>query len=268
MSVLSIASLILMLFVVADARILGVYTGGQWESDHATFYGGDDASGTIGAHSVKIIVKNNCAYTIWPADVTSAAQSHLSNTGFKLASKASTSLDVPAPWNGQFWARTRCYTDGSGKFTCATADCGSGQVACNGNGGAPPVSLAEFNLAASGGQDFYDISLEDGFNLPLSITPQGGSTSCIAPSCAADVNKACPAKLRVIGSDGSVIGCNSTCIEFNQPQNCCTSTTCPPTIYSMLFKKQCPQAYSYAYDDLTSLFSCSGRPNYIVTFCP
>lgn len=41
-SVLSIASL-LMLFVVADARIPGLYTGGQWESAHATFYGGNDA---------------------------------------------------------------------------------------------------------------------------------------------------------------------------------------------------------------------------------
>jgi hypothetical protein len=77
------------------------------------------------------------------------------------------------------------------------------------------VSLAEFNLEASGRQDYYDISLEDGFNLPLSITPQGGSASCTAPSCVADVDGACPAKLRVTGSDGSVIGCNGACIGSN-----------------------------------------------------
>ncbi|XP_062176997.1 thaumatin-like protein 1b [Alnus glutinosa] len=228
-------------------------------------------------YPVKITVKNNCAYTIWPADLTSAPQSHLSNIGFELASKASTSLDVLAPWNGQFWARTGCYIDGSRKFTCTTVDCGFGQVACNGNGngngGAPLVSLAEFNLAASGGQDYYDISLEDGFNLPLSITPQGRSASCTAPSCAAYVNGACPTKLRVIGSDGSVIGCNGACIASNQSQYCCTSdystsTTCPPTKYSMFFKGECPQAYSYAYDDLTSLFSCSGVSKYTITFCP
>jgi hypothetical protein len=224
----------------------------------------------VGAHSVTITVTNNCAYTIWPADQTSAQQSQLSNTGFELASKASTSLVVPAPWNGRFWARTGCSTDGSGKFTCATADCGTGQVACNDNGGAPPVSLAEFNLAANGGQDFYDISLVDGFNLPLSITPQA---SCIAPSCAANVNGVCPAELQVKGSDGSVIGCNSACIEFNRPQYCCTgyystSITCPPTNYAIFFKIECPQAYSYAYDDLTSLFSCIGEPNYNITFCP
>lgn len=46
-TVLLIASL-LALSTSVYARIPGVYTGGQWESAHATFYGGSDASGTMG----------------------------------------------------------------------------------------------------------------------------------------------------------------------------------------------------------------------------
>lgn len=47
MSVVCIASLISLMWV-AEARIPGVYSGGAWESAHATFYGGSDASGTMG----------------------------------------------------------------------------------------------------------------------------------------------------------------------------------------------------------------------------
>ncbi|EOY07992.1 Thaumatin-like protein 1a [Theobroma cacao] len=224
-----------------------------------------------GAQSATFTFTNNCPYTVWPATLTGAGP-QLSSTGFELASKASSTLNVPAPWTGRFWARTQC-ANTNGKFECATADCGSGQVTCNGAGAIPQASLIEFTLAANSGQDFYDVSLVDGFNLPLSVTPQGGSDGCSAASCPANVNAACPPELQVKGSDGAVIACKSACLAFNQPQYCCTGAynspnTCQPTIYSKIFKSQCPQAYSYAFDDKSSTFTCTGGANYLITFCP
>ncbi|KAB1221186.1 Thaumatin-like protein 1 [Morella rubra] len=227
----------------------------------------------ICAHCAKITFTNNCPNTIWPGTLTADQKPQLSTTGFELASKASSSVDIQAPWIGRFWARTGCSTDASGKFSCATADCASGQVACNGNGAIPPASLVEINIAANGGQDFYDVSLVDGFNLPVSVATQGGTGECKTSSCPANVNAVCPAELQVKGSDGSVIACKSACTAFNEPQYCCTGAydkpeTCPPTKYSMIFENQCPQAYSYAYDDKNSTFTCSAAPNYVITFCP
>lgn len=48
-SVAYIVSLISLMYV-SEARIPGVYTGGSWQSAHATFYGGSDASGTMGMY--------------------------------------------------------------------------------------------------------------------------------------------------------------------------------------------------------------------------
>ncbi|XP_021827721.1 thaumatin-like protein 1 isoform X1 [Prunus avium] len=189
-----------------------------------------------GAHAAKITFTNKCSYTVWPGTLTGDQKPQLSLTGFKLATGISKSVDAPSPWSGRFFGRTRCSTDASGKFTCATADCGSGQVSCNGNGAVPPATLVEITIAPNGGQDFYDVSLVDGFNLPMAA-------------------------------------CKSACLAFNKPKYCCTPPndkpkTCPPTNYSRLFKTQCPQAYSYAYDDKSSTFTCNARPDYLITFCP
>ncbi|CAK7329512.1 unnamed protein product [Dovyalis caffra] len=210
---------------------------------------------------------NKCEYTVWPGILANAGSPRLDSTGFELPRDSSRSFIAPTGWSGRFWARTGCNFDESGAGTCSTGDCGSGQVECNGLGAAPPATLAEFTLG-SGGQDFYDVSLVDGYNLPMVVEGNGGSGMCASTGCTSDLNSQCPQELK----SGEGDACKSACEAFGSPEYCCsgafnTPATCKPSVYSEMFKAACPKSYSYAYDDATSTFTCSGA-DYTVTFCP
>ncbi|OAY63440.1 Thaumatin-like protein 1 [Ananas comosus] len=245
---------------------------------------------SAGALSATFTVTNSCGYTVWPGVLSSAGTAALGTTGFVLSPGESRNLDVPASWSGRLWGRTLCSTDpATGAFSCATGDCGSAKTECSGGGAAPPATLAEFTLNGSGGMDFYDVSLVDGYrianfnfvvyryNLPMLVVPHGGTGgNCTATGCLVDINSACPSDLKVVvaasvGGSGGV-ACKSACEAFGSPQYCCSGAygnpnTCRPSTYSQFFKNSCPRAYSYAYDDATSTFTCASA-DYIITFCP
>lgn len=135
------------------------------------------------------------------------------------------------------------------------------------------MSLVEFTLNGAGGQDFYDVSLVDGYNVGIGVKPtgDGASGNCQYAGCVNDLNASCPPELQVRDSNGSVVACKSACAAFNSPEYCCTGDhgspqTCSPTQYSEMFKNACPTAYSYAYDDASSTCTCTGS-DYIITFC-
>lgn len=220
-----------------------------------------------GVNGATFTFVNKCDFTVWPGILASAGSPKLDSTGFELKKGSSRSFQAPTGWSGRFWGRTGCNFDGSGQGTCTTGDCGSGQVECNGSGAAPPATLAEFTLG-TGGQDFYDVSLVDGYNLPMIVEGSAGSGACASTGCVTDLNSRCPAELKVDGGGA----CRSACEAFGKPEYCCSGaygnpTTCKPSVYSQVFKSACPRSYSYAYDDATSTFTCSGA-NYTVTFCP
>uniref|UniRef100_A0A2P2M2M7 Uncharacterized protein MANES_18G030000 n=1 Tax=Rhizophora mucronata TaxID=61149 RepID=A0A2P2M2M7_RHIMU len=225
---------------------------------------GNIASATV------FTLQNLCDYTIWPGTLAKSGSPTLGDGGFPLASGSSIQLQAPPSWSGRFWARTRCTFDGSGAGKCSTGDCG-GVLKCIGSG-ATPATLAEFTIAQNSNEkDFYDVSLVDGYNIELGIKPVGGSGDCQYAGCVSDLNANCPTELQVMDS-GSIVGCKSACAVFGAPEYCCTGShstaqTCSPTRYSQIFKNACPKAYSYAYDDATSTFTCSGS-DYTITFCP
>lgn len=81
----------------------------------------------------------------------------------------------------------------------------------------------------------------------------------------------------MVGGDGErqggvVVACKSACEAFGLDQYCCSGnfanpTTCRPSFYSTIFKRACPRAYSYAFDDGTSTFTCKAY-EYAIVFCP
>ncbi|XP_034708978.1 protein P21-like [Vitis riparia] len=204
------------------------------------------------AHAAFFNIQNRCPYTVWAAAVPGG--------GWRLDQGQSLILTVnPGTTGGRVWARTGCNFDGAGRGGCQTGDCG-GVLQCTAYG-APPNTLAEFALNQFNNLDFFDISLVDGFNVPMAFNPtSNGCTRGIL--CTADIVGQCPSQL---GTQG---GCNNPCTVFKTNEYCCNSGSCGPTDYSRYFKTRCPDAYSYPKDDPTSTFTCPGDTNYDVIFCP
>lgn len=218
-------------------------------------------------------LRNNCQHPIWPGTLSAKGAEVLGKGGFILQPNVSISIRGPPGWSGRFWARTGCVFDPKGSSgSCETGDCG-GSLSCT-SYGAPPATLAEFTLG--GERDFYDVSLVDGYNLAVGVSPSqppNSKNNCRYAGCVVDLNEECPAELRLAGDEGQTVACKSACAAFGKQEYCCTGehslpSSCGPSRYSRLFKKACPAAYSYAYDDATSTFTCPTGTDYDITFCP
>ncbi|KAH7862868.1 hypothetical protein Vadar_010485 [Vaccinium darrowii] len=196
---------------------------------------------------------NNCPYTLWAAAKPGG--------GLRLDQGQTWTINFqPAVGDtGRIWARTSCRFDGTGRGKCQTSDCG-GVLECEVDG-QPPNTLAEFGQNNSSNMDLIDISLIDGFNVPMEFSStSSGCTRVIG--CTADINGLCPHQLRAPG------GCHNPCTVFNTSEYCCNTGNCGPTNYSRFFKDRCPDAYSYTFDDPSSSFQCPSGTNYSVVFCP
>jgi len=228
-----------------------------------------------------VTVTNKCPFTIWPAIFTGPGGPVPDyTTGWEASASTSVTFSVPDNWQaGRIWGRRDCdFSVDPGPNSCVDGGCNGGLVCTY--GGVPPTTLAEFTLSGSNNLDYYDISLVQGFNLPLEITNTAG---CPVASCPVDLDPNCPDVLKgPFDSSGNPVGCKSYCEVDPNPTNspsCCTGSystadTCPNStvLYYSYFKSNCPNAYAYAYDESsgTALWTCptSSNADYTITFCP
>ncbi|KAF7292727.1 hypothetical protein MIND_01171000 [Mycena indigotica] len=255
-----------------------------------------------------VTVYNACPFTIWWAwgeyhayhfqvDLTKYSEMFTDPqspggppnyvTGWEAAKYTAVTFNVPERWNGRIWGRRNCnFANGNTdpNTSCLDGGCNGGlRCALNGGTGVPPATVAEFNLHDAAGLDWYDVSLVDGYNLPMRISTDVG---CPAPDCPVDLGPNCPTELKgPFDSVGFPVGCKTACTvdslaghNAHNP-NCCTNeyntpATCPPSgvRHYDYFKRNCPNSYAYAFDEGsgTALWTCASSRNahYTITFCP
>ncbi|KAJ6616657.1 thaumatin [Mycena sp. CBHHK59/15] len=240
---------------------------------------------SYGVSARQFTVKNNCQYTVWPAiftDPNVGTSKPSQPTGWEAAAGNTVTFEVPDDWAaGRIWGRRECDFSKPDVSACATGSCNGGLLcATQGGTGVPPVTVAEWTLGKNGSPDNYDVSLVDGFNIPMSVVPTAG---CHEASCTVDLNPGCPGPLQLQGPSG-IAGCKSACSANTDNNaadspNCCSGShnvpaTCPPSgvQYYSYFKQPCPDSYAYAYDESsgTALWTCDStlKADYTVTFCP
>ncbi|KAG4151221.1 hypothetical protein ERO13_D04G051500v2 [Gossypium hirsutum] len=229
-------------------------------------------SGHSLAHTVTFYVHNKCPFPIWPGTAANAGHPVIADGGFYLPTGETRRIEAPWTWSGRIWARTGCNFNSNWQPACETGDC-DGRLQCHGLIGTPPATLVQ--IALQGGKakpDFYDVSLVDGYNLPVSISTRPFSPKCAIGGCSENLNNLCPQELEVHNKHGQVVACKSACLAFNVDSFCCrneygTPETCKPSLYSKIFKEACPCYYSYAFDMPPPLINCASK-EYIITFCP
>lgn len=155
--------------------------------------------------NIPIEVSNWCAEDIYPGLLTQNGNGP-SNNGFHLSPGSNQTLYVSNNWQGRVWGRTNCSFSSSGQAqggsgsACSTGDCG-GALSCQ-IAGQSPATLAEFTLQGSQSQTFYDISLVDGYNLPMAIVLLSNGVSQLQSLPGSGTNPSC------VGSVGDLAAQN------------------------------------------------------------
>jgi len=248
----------------------------------------------VGIQSRNIEFHNRCDHDVWVQPLTNAQGPPLGGGIQRLNVGGYYNYAIPNDgWGGRFWPKINC--DGQGH------NCEFGQSVdpCPDGGCHPPAEtkVEFFFPPLNNGYDvWYDISLVDGYSLPVEIIPSVQQGTCVTTDCAVSLDR-CPYNENDVGDlrinkNGRTVACLSPCKRWNYPYPfglglpedqypgvmlCCPTPPIWPeecrggpvihTQYVQLIHRDCPTAYSYAYDDEAGLHNCPNDVSFRVTFC-
>jgi hypothetical protein len=203
-------------------------------------------TGKYGFGTRQLRIKNHLSKELY-VEVLSGGSSALKSDKFMLEAGCDTLYEVPNVWRAsRLWGRTEKVQSG-------------------------PSTLIEWTM---GTRDWYDISLVDGYNLPVTISPVPGTYvksdptdpfQCGSISCTEDLLPDCPEALQKKDEFGRVQQCLSACSRYNKDEFCCrgvydSAEVCRPSDwevdYPKVFKNACPTSVTYAFDDSSNTFIC------------
>ncbi|KAL8242129.1 hypothetical protein R6Q59_012431 [Mikania micrantha] len=155
--------------------------------------------------SATFTLTNQCIYPVWAGLLSGAGTPPLPTTGFPLQPSQSNSIPISSSWSHRIWGRTLCSTDSTADSLAST------EVEQHLR---PPWPNS--HLTEQTGMDFYNVSLVDSGNLPMTVVPQGESSgNCNVTGCVADLNRNCPSELRLTMMTGDEsVACRSACEAF------------------------------------------------------
>jgi len=160
-----------------------------------------------------LTIHNLCPHPVWPLVTPNSGLPSISDNTARLDTNALLSLSFPSTfWAGRVAVRTSCDGTSSPPRRCWTGE-------------APPSTVAQITVHDGGNLDSaaYSVSLVDGFNVPMVISPQAvGGGQCPALGCAVDLNCDCPPDQRA--AEGAA--CRGTAAYF---KNRCPLTRTTPT---------------------------------------
>jgi hypothetical protein len=194
----------------------------------------------------KLTLHNLCPYPVWPLVTANAGYPSVAGTDARLDGNGEGLVTMALPqgaWSGRVVARTGCADDGMA--------CGDGcsPPQCE-TGNAPPATVAQVSVGGYGGLAVYSVSLVDGFNVPMVVTPSDFAAGAQCPT----------------------LGC---AVDLTQDQECCPAGAGAPHggcgaggTQAALFKAKCPDTRTTSTDVEATPQDCIAPGELKVVFCP